>query len=56
MEPSAIKELRKKLKFTQEQLAAEIGVDRVTVNNWENGRTQPNNIAKRTLARLDGEA
>ncbi len=55
MEPNEIKELRKKRNFTQEQLAAEVGVSRVTVNNWERGHTHPNNIAKRTLARLDGD-
>lgn len=36
-----IKRAREAMRWTQQQLADAIGVDRKTVDNWENGRTQP---------------
>ena len=48
-----IKELRKKLKMTQQQLANKLGVHRVTVAEWEAGRKRPSNLAKRQLNRLE---
>ena len=47
-----VKELRKKLGYTQQELADKIGVDRVTVAYWENGMKHPSNLAMRQLARL----
>lgn len=52
MTAKEIKELRKKLKLTQQELADKIGVDRVTVARWENGNKRPSNLAERQLARL----
>lgn len=49
---SEIKELRKKLKLTQQQLADKLGVHRVTVAEWEINHKRPSNLAKRGLARL----
>ena len=48
-----IKELRKKLKMTQQQLADKLGVHRVTVAEWEADRKRPSNLAKRQLNRLE---
>ena len=47
-----IKELRKKLKMTQQGLADKLGVHRVTVAEWEAGNKRPSNLAKRQLVRL----
>ncbi len=48
-----IKELRKKLNLTQQELADKVGVDRVTVARWENGSKHPSNLARRQLTRLE---
>lgn len=47
-----IKELRKKRKLTQQQLADKLGVHQVTVAEWEAGRKKPSNLALRQLNRL----
>lgn len=47
-----IKELRRKLKMTQQQLADVLGVHRVTVAEWEINHKKPSNLAKRQLNRL----
>ena len=47
-----IKELRKKLGITQQELADRIGVDRVTVARWETEQKRPSQLARRQLARL----
>ena len=38
---TAIKRARERRRWTQRQLAAELGVDIKSVDNWENGRTRP---------------
>jgi transcriptional regulator with XRE-family HTH domain len=38
-----IKDARERRHLTQQQLADVLGVDRKTVDNWENGRTSPRN-------------
>jgi DNA-binding XRE family transcriptional regulator len=48
----AIKELRKKLLVTQEELGKILGVSLVTVNRWENGKYEPTIKAKGKLNRL----
>ena len=59
MEAKEIKELRKKLKgptgkpMTQAQFAAELGVTKTTVLNWENELARPSMLAKRELARME---
>ncbi|HFI0377029.1 TPA: helix-turn-helix transcriptional regulator, partial [Streptococcus suis] len=35
-----LKELRKEKKLTQEELASEIGVSKITILRWENGERQ----------------
>jgi len=47
-----IKELRKRLNLTQQQLADRIGVDRITVIRWEAGQRKPSNLAQRELLGL----
>lgn len=51
-----IKELRKRLKVTQQELADKLGVHRVTVAEWEGNNKHPSNLAKRQLARLVNNA
>jgi len=53
MKAEEIKALRLRLGLTQTELAAEIGVHRVTVANWETGGKSPLPIVQRALADLD---
>lgn len=48
----AVKNLRKKLRLTQEQFAARVGVTWSTVNRWENGRGNPSPLACQQIADL----
>jgi len=50
-----IKELRTKLKLTQQQLADKLGVHRVTVAEWERNHKRPSNLANRQLRRLEAK-
>ncbi|MFH1314290.1 MAG: helix-turn-helix transcriptional regulator [Candidatus Eisenbacteria bacterium] len=45
-----VKEVRKQLDLSQEDLARELGVSFATVNRWETGRTRPSRLA---IAQLD---
>lgn len=47
-----LKELRRKLKITQEALAHKLGVSFTSVNRWENGQTQPSPLARRHIEEL----
>lgn len=40
-----VREVRRQLKLSQEDLAHELGVSFATVNRWENGRTRPSRLA-----------
>ncbi len=40
-----IKKIRKDLKISQEEIARKLGVSYITVNRWENGRTNPSPLA-----------
>jgi len=44
--PALIKEVRRQLDISQEDLAREIGVSFATVNRWENGKVKPSKLAK----------
>ncbi len=51
-----VKKLRKKRKWTQEDLAHEIGVSLSTVQRWERQGGKPIRIVARELDRLFAEA
>jgi DNA-binding XRE family transcriptional regulator len=47
-----LREFRRRLGLTQEQLAAKLGVTFVTINRWENGRTKPSPLAWKQIETL----
>lgn len=53
--PSAqdIKELRKRVKMTLQQMADYLGVSQRTVYRWERAESRPSQLAIRQLHRLD---
>lgn len=52
MTSEEIKQLRKRLNMTQEELANKLGVSRQTVYHWEKNQKRPSRLAKKQLARL----
>ena len=51
-----VKELRRKMGWTQEDLAREVGVSLSTVQRWEGKGAKPTHLARRELRRLFEEA
>jgi len=47
--PSLLKEVRRQLSISQEDLARELGVSYATVNRWENGQAKPSKLARAQL-------
>jgi len=47
--PSLVKEIRRQLAISQEDLARELGVSYATVNRWENGQAKPSKLARAQL-------
>jgi putative transcriptional regulator len=45
--PETVKEVRRQLGLSQEELAHALGVSFATVNRWENGKTEPSKLAQR---------
>jgi DNA-binding transcriptional regulator YiaG len=45
--PETVKEVRRQLGLSQEDLAHALGVSFATVNRWENGKTVPSKLAQR---------
>jgi DNA-binding transcriptional regulator YiaG len=45
--PETVKEVRRLLALSQEELAHALGVSFATVNRWENGKTVPSKLAQR---------
>ena len=43
---SSVKQVRKELGLSQEQLARELSISFSTVNRWENGKSKPSQMAK----------
>lgn len=43
---SVVKQVRKELGLSQEQLARELSISFSTVNRWENGKSKPSQMAK----------
>ena len=50
--PAMVKEVRRQLALSQEDLARELGVSYATVNRWENGRGNPSPLALRQIEEL----
>lgn len=46
---SLVREMRQELGLTQEKFAAKLGVTYLTVNRWENNRTQPSPMALKLI-------
>ena len=44
-----VKEIRRQLSLSQEDLARHLGVSYATVNRWENGLSKPSKLAKAQL-------
>ena len=40
-----VKDTRKKVNFSQEDMAHQLGVSFATVNRWESGKTKPSKLA-----------
>jgi len=47
--PEMVKEIRRQLSLSQEDLARELGISFSTVNRWENGLVKPSKLAKAQL-------
>ena len=47
--PSLVKEVRRQLAISQEDLAREFGVSYATVNRWENRQAKPSKLARAQL-------
>ena len=47
--PETVKEVRRQLALSQEELAQALGVSFATVNCWENGKTMPSKLALATF-------
>lgn len=45
--PEQVKEVRRQLGISQEELAHELGVSFATINRWENGKTTPFKLARK---------
>ncbi|OQA92454.1 MAG: putative type I restriction enzymeP M protein [Elusimicrobia bacterium ADurb.Bin231] len=54
--PEIIRQLRKKLNLSQEELAAKLEVSFTTLNRWENGRIEPRGKAKKAILKLIEES
>jgi len=50
---SPIRNLRKKLRLTQSALAELLGVHRLEVTYWENGRRKPSRMAQNFMRHLE---
>ena len=44
-----IRRVRVEVGYSQEQLARELGVSFATINRWENGKSEPRQIALNTF-------
>ncbi len=47
--PALVKEIRRQLTLSQEDLARQLGVSYATVNRWENRQSRPSKLAKAQL-------
>ena len=44
--PELVREVRRQLEISQEELAHKLGVSFATINRWENGKTTPFKLAR----------
>jgi DNA-binding transcriptional regulator YiaG len=44
-------EMRKRLRLTQKDFAARLGVTFISINRWENAKSQPSKMAMKLLKR-----
>ena len=51
--PVEVKRIRRKLRVSQSQFAMMIGVSKATLQNWEQGRREPEGPAKALLQVVD---
>lgn len=51
-----VKEIRRKMDWSQEDLAREVGVSLSTVQRWETKGAKPTRLARRELKRLSQAA
>ena len=54
-ETNAIKEVRKRLGLTQQELADRLGVGIASISRWERGITKPSNMVMNRIARETGK-
>ena len=54
--PEQVRKLRERFGLTQEEFAAQIGSNRVTVARWETGKNEPRGLYLRALEDLAGKA
>ena len=47
-----IRDLRRNMRMTQEELAHTLGITVATVNRWENGHAKPSKLARKAIERL----
>ncbi len=52
LDQHGIKDLRKRAKLTQKQMANILGVAEFTIRRWETGQARPSQLAQRQLQRL----
>ncbi len=52
MDPKAIKHVRKRLQWSQERLARELGLSYSTISRWERGLSTPSPVAERLLSEI----
>jgi len=53
--PALVKDLRERLRLTQERFAQKVGVTYSTVNHWENGKRAPQPFLVQRLLELKEE-
>ena len=53
--PELVKRIRKHLNLTQEQFAQKVGVTYSTVNNWENGKRNPQPFLLNRLLEIEAD-
>ena len=50
--PALVKDVRRQLALSQEDLARALGVSYATINRWENGQVRPSKLGKAQFERL----